>query len=96
MINGISHITFIVKDLNRSSHFFKTVFHAKEIYSSGKNNFSLSKEKFLLLKDVWIAIMEGDPPPKKHTTILHFLFQKMGLWGLEKLALLCRFQCRGK
>ncbi len=32
MIQGISHITFIVKDLSKATIFFKTIFDAKEIY----------------------------------------------------------------
>ena len=61
MISGISHITFIVKDLERSARFFTDIFDAKEVYSSGDRTFSLSKEKFLLINDLWVAIMEGEP-----------------------------------
>lgn len=61
MIFGISHITFIVKDLARSTLFFKKIFDAEEVYSSGNNTFSLSKEKFFLIGDVWVAVMEGEP-----------------------------------
>ena len=61
MISGISHITLIVKDLERSALFFETIFSAKEVYSSGENTFSLSREKFFLIGDIWICIMEGEP-----------------------------------
>jgi fosfomycin resistance protein FosX len=60
-IEGISHITLIVKDLERTSRFLITVLGAKEVYSSGERNLSLSKEKFFLLAGAWIAIMEGEP-----------------------------------
>jgi len=60
MISAISHMTFIVKDLERASLFFTEIFDAKEIYSSGNNTFSLSKEKFFLVGDLWICIMEGE------------------------------------
>lgn len=60
LIEGISHITFIVKDLERTSTLFKNIFDAKEIYSSGDNTFSLSREKFFIVGGLWIAIMEGD------------------------------------
>jgi catechol 2,3-dioxygenase-like lactoylglutathione lyase family enzyme len=60
MIEGISHLTFIVKDLERATTFFKTIFDAQEIYSSGDNTFSLSREKFFLIGGQWIAVMEGD------------------------------------
>ena len=61
MISGISHITLIVKDLEHSTLFFETIFGAKEVYSSGYNTFSLSREKFFLVNDIWICIMEGEP-----------------------------------
>jgi len=60
MIKGISHLTFIVKDLERASTFFKIVFDAEEIYSSGNKTFSLSKEKFFLVNGQLIVIMEGE------------------------------------
>lgn len=60
MIEGISHLTFIVKDLDRATQFFVSIFDAEEIYSSGDHTFSLTKEKFLLIDGQWIAIMEGN------------------------------------
>lgn len=33
MISGINHLTFIVKDLTRSSVFFEEIFDAEEVYS---------------------------------------------------------------
>lgn len=61
MIQGISHITFIVSDLEKMANLLKSVFDAQEVYSSGEDTFSISKEKFFLVNDVWIAIMEGQP-----------------------------------
>lgn len=61
MIQGISHITLIVKDLDRSTNLFQTIFEAREIYSSGEDIHSRSKEKFFLINDLWIALMEGVP-----------------------------------
>ncbi len=61
MIEGISHLTFIVKDLERTSMFFTSIFDAEEIYSSDDKIFSLGREKFFLINDLWICIMEGDP-----------------------------------
>ncbi len=46
MISGLSHITLIVKDLNKTTTFLREIFNAEEIYSSGDQTFSLSKEKF--------------------------------------------------
>ncbi len=61
MIEGLSHITLIVQDLEQMAHFLKHIFEAEEVYSSGDQTFSISREKFFLISDVWIAIMEGDP-----------------------------------
>lgn len=60
MIEGISHLTFIVKDLERATEFFTSIFDAKTIYTSGDKIFSLTSEKFFLINDLWICIMEGD------------------------------------
>ena len=61
----ISHITLIVKDLNKTSVLLNTLFDAKEIYDSQQKKFSLYPEKFFLVKDLWIAVMQ--------IVLLHFL-----------------------
>jgi len=61
VIEGISHITFIVKDLELASTFFRVIFDAEEVYSSGDKTFSLSQEKFFKISNQWIVIMEGEP-----------------------------------
>ncbi|TIT24291.1 MAG: FosX/FosE/FosI family fosfomycin resistance thiol transferase, partial [Mesorhizobium sp.] len=33
----------------------------REVYDSGARQFSLSREKFFLIGDLWIAIMQGEP-----------------------------------
>lgn len=73
MIKGISHITFIVKDLDKMKLFLETIFDAKEVYSSDGKEYSLSKEKFFLIGDIWIATMEGDSLKEK--TYNHIAFQ---------------------
>lgn len=73
MIEGISHVTFIVRDLELATNFFKQIFEAKEVYSSGDNTFSLSKEKFFLIGEQWIAIMEGESLPTR--TYNHVAFK---------------------
>jgi len=69
LIHGISHITFIVKDLDKATEFFKEIFEAKEIYYSGDKTYSLSKEKFFLINDLWIVIMEGEPIEESYNHI---------------------------
>ncbi|MBC2291242.1 FosX/FosE/FosI family fosfomycin resistance thiol transferase [Listeria welshimeri] len=60
MISGLSHITLIVRDLNKTTTFLQEIFDAEEIYSSGDKTFSFSKEKFFLIAGLWICIMEGE------------------------------------
>ncbi|MEH1843355.1 MAG: FosX/FosE/FosI family fosfomycin resistance hydrolase [Nostoc sp.] len=73
MIQGISHITFIVRDLERMTKFLTFIFDAKEVYSSGNQTFSISKEKFFLIGGLWIAIMEGEALAEK--TYNHVAFK---------------------
>jgi catechol 2,3-dioxygenase-like lactoylglutathione lyase family enzyme len=61
LISGLSHITLIVNDLKRTKEFLEKIFEAKEVYSSGNETFSFSKEKFFLINGLWICIMEGKP-----------------------------------
>jgi catechol 2,3-dioxygenase-like lactoylglutathione lyase family enzyme len=73
MITGLSHITLIVNDLKCSTLFLTKIFGATEIYSSGNEKFSLSKEKFFLINDLWVCIMEGES--LKERTYNHIAFQ---------------------
>ena len=73
MIEGISHITFIVKDLERSTQLFKKIFNAEEVYCSGDQTFSVAREKFFLIGGQWIAIMEGSELPSR--TYNHVAFK---------------------
>ena len=61
MIEGVSHITFVVRDLERTAAFLTTVFGAEEVYASGEETHSISRERFFLIAGQWIAIMEGEP-----------------------------------
>jgi Lactoylglutathione lyase and related lyases len=61
MIKSVSHITFIVKDVEKMAHFLRTIFDAEEVYNSAGKNFSISYEKFFIIGNTWIAVMEGEP-----------------------------------
>ena len=73
MIEGISHITFIVKNLKLATTFFKEIFDAEEVYASGDATFSVSKEIFFMVGNQWIAVMEGEPLPTR--TYNHVAFK---------------------
>lgn len=81
MIEGLSHITFIVSDLDRMTRFLEIIFDAEEVYSSGNETFSISKEKFFLINGIWVAAMEGEPLSER--TYNHIAF-KIADSDLEK------------
>ncbi len=72
-IEGLSHITFLVRDLDRMATFLCNGLGAREVYDSHGRNFSLSREKFFLLGGVWLAAMEGEPPTRQ--TYQHVAFK---------------------
>ena len=65
-IRGVSHLTFIVRDLERTSELFRQALGASEVYDSGDRQFSLSREKFFLLGGTWLAFMEGEPSGRSY------------------------------
>ena len=73
MVEGISHLTFMVKDLELATKFFKQIFAAQEVYSSGGHTFSLAPEKFFIIGGQWIAIMAGESLPTR--TYNHVAFK---------------------
>lgn len=68
-IDGISHITLICKNLEKSARLFSDLFNAIEVYSSEAKQFSISKEKFFLIGNLWIALMEGEPLERSYNHI---------------------------
>jgi catechol 2,3-dioxygenase-like lactoylglutathione lyase family enzyme len=73
MIEGLSHITFIVKDLERMKLLLVGALGGKEVYDSGDKSFSISREKFFEVGGVWIAVMEGKSLSEK--TYNHVAFK---------------------
>ena len=69
----ISHITFIVHDIERTTVMLQQLFDAKVIYDSGKNTFSLSQERFFDIDGLWLVIMQGES--LKETTYNHIAFK---------------------
>lgn len=72
IIKGLSHITLVCQDINKTMAMFKYLFNAEEVYSSNEKTFSISKEIFLNLAGMWIAIMEGKPIERTYN---HIAFQ---------------------
>jgi fosfomycin resistance protein FosX len=82
-IKGISHITFIVKDIDRAAIFFQDGLGAVEVYDSAERNFSQSREKFFTLCGTWLAVMQGEPPPDRTYRHLAFKIDDADLDGFE-------------
>jgi fosfomycin resistance protein FosX len=59
MIENVSHITFVVKDLEKTTALYKELFDAQEVYYSGDKTHSLSRERFFIIGGQWIAVMEN-------------------------------------
>lgn len=72
-IEGVSHITFIVRDLERMAMFICEGLGGSEVYDSNGRNFSLPREKFFVVGGTWIAAMEGEAPPQR--TYRHLAFK---------------------
>ena len=83
MVQGLSHLTFIVRDLDRMESILSTVLGARRVYDSGNETFSLSRERFFLIggspgdpnapAPIWVAIMEGEALPSR--TYNHVAFK---------------------
>lgn len=72
-ITGLSHMTFIVQDLDRMEDILTKVLGARRIYDSGEATFSLSQERFFDAAGLWIATMQGEALPSR--TYNHIAFK---------------------
>ena len=72
-IQGISHLTLIVQDLEKTTLLFEKIFSAEMIYDSAEHSFSLSRERFFRVGGLWIVAMQGKALPEK--TYNHIAFQ---------------------
>jgi catechol 2,3-dioxygenase-like lactoylglutathione lyase family enzyme len=74
-LTGLSHVTFIVSDLDAMERILVTVLGARKVYDSGETTFSLSEERFFLVgeDDLWIATMKGESLPSR--TYNHIAFK---------------------
>jgi catechol 2,3-dioxygenase-like lactoylglutathione lyase family enzyme len=60
-VRGISHVTFVVADLERTARLFRDGLGSREVYDSAGREHSLSREKFFVLGDLWLVAMQGAP-----------------------------------
>lgn len=83
MIEGLSHITLVVRDLAQSSRLMVDVLGGREVYASGEATFSIAREKFFVAGGLWIALMEGEPLPERSYNHIAFKVSEADLGGLE-------------
>lgn len=60
MIEGLSHMTFITRNLDAMERVLVTVLDAEKVYDSGSTTHSIATERFYLIGHLWIAVMEGE------------------------------------
>ena len=70
MIQGLSPLTVIVRDLDKMSASIGQVPGGVEVYSSGGATFSTAREKFFVMGGMWIATMEGEPLPTDRKSVV--------------------------
>jgi catechol 2,3-dioxygenase-like lactoylglutathione lyase family enzyme len=83
VIEGLSHLTFVVRDLERMTRILTGIFGAREVYASGDETFSVAREKFFQVGDLWIAVMEGEPLPSRTYNHIAFKIDDAGFEAYE-------------
>src|SRR4051795_9097399 len=73
MVEGLSHITIIVSDLDKTKTLIESVLGGREVYSSDGADFSIAPEKFFLVNQTWFAVMLG--PSLAEKTYNHIAFK---------------------
>ncbi|MFF2389569.1 FosX/FosE/FosI family fosfomycin resistance hydrolase [Agromyces sp. NPDC058104] len=85
--SGLSHVTFIVRDLDRMERILTTVLGAVRVYDSGSDTFSLSEERFFLVGEgesaTWVATMLGDGGLPRSYNHVAFQVERADLPGLR-------------
>jgi len=67
-ILGISHITFVVTDLDRTAAFLKEIFAAEEVFTN-------STTKYFRINDLWLALNRGEPHSERTYNHVAFAIQ---------------------
>jgi catechol 2,3-dioxygenase-like lactoylglutathione lyase family enzyme len=84
MIEGISHITLVVKDLEKSSEILIKVLGGVMIYDSNGITHSIAEERFFDINGLWLVLMQGSALPEKSYSHFAFKVSETDLPHLEK------------
>ncbi len=79
MISGLSHITFITSDIEKMSRLIIEVLGGVEVYASSEKQFSISREMFFTVGEIWVAVMEGKSLPSRSYNHVAFKTDEAGL-----------------
>ncbi|NRT35141.1 catechol 2,3-dioxygenase-like lactoylglutathione lyase family enzyme [Clostridium beijerinckii] len=58
MIEGLSHITFTVRNVEKTAELFNKIFNAEEVYYNGERKHSLFKERFFMIGGQFISVIQ--------------------------------------
>jgi catechol 2,3-dioxygenase-like lactoylglutathione lyase family enzyme len=72
-MQGLSHLTYIVRDLDRMARFLCHGLGGHEVSDPNEHSFALAHEKYFVVCGVWIAAMKGEPPRER--SYQHVAFQ---------------------
>ncbi|HLM52420.1 MAG TPA: FosX/FosE/FosI family fosfomycin resistance hydrolase [Pseudoxanthomonas sp.] len=72
-VHGLSHLTFIARDLERMARFMCQGLGATQVYASDGREHSIAPERFFELAGLWIVAMQGEPPAER--SYQHAAFQ---------------------
>lgn len=72
LIIGLSHVTFFVKNLDRSEELYRKILNAKKLYDSGDRGISVPRKRFFVIGDAWVVLVESDPRENKTSSHVAF------------------------
>jgi catechol 2,3-dioxygenase-like lactoylglutathione lyase family enzyme len=65
VIEGLSHLTFVVADLERSTRLIVEVLGGRQVHDSGPVPPGRSRDRFFVAGGLWIALLEGARPAER-------------------------------
>lgn len=62
MIEGLSHITFVVSDLDRMGRLMVEVLGGREVHAGDGTGATTARDRFYVAGGLWLALVEGTRP----------------------------------
>jgi catechol 2,3-dioxygenase-like lactoylglutathione lyase family enzyme len=73
VLQGLSHVTYIVRDLERMARFLCHGLGGSEVPDTNQHSFTRAHERYFMVGGVWIAVTKGEPPRER--SYQHLAFQ---------------------